>query len=82
MPKRACLTCCLLTFAVLTLAAAALGGTLLAYAGQWLSRADALVKSNAIVVLSGAFERSLYAADLYATGFAPRIYLSDPVRKA
>jgi len=82
MPNRACLKCCLLTLAALTLAAAALGGTLLAYAGQWLSRADAPVKSNAIVVLGGAFERTLYAADLYAAGFAPRIYLSDPVREA
>lgn len=82
MPKRACLKCCLLTLAALTLTAALLGGALFAYAGPWLSRADVPVKSDAIIVLGGAFERTLYAADLYAAGFAPRVYLSDPVREA
>lgn len=37
-------------------------------------------QADAIVVLGGSFERTLYAADLYAAGYAERIYLSNPVR--
>ena len=58
------------------LAAIALGG-----AGPWLSAADRPQKADAIVVLGGAFERTVYAADLYAAGYADRIYLSDPRRE-
>ena len=78
---KSCLKCCLAwTCATLALivgvSAAALG-----YAGRWLSAADTPQPADAIVVLAGAFERAFFAADLYAAGHAPRIYLSQPARE-
>lgn len=44
--------------------------------GAWLVVEDPLQHADAIVVLGGSmYERQLEAADLYAAGFAPRIYL-------
>jgi uncharacterized SAM-binding protein YcdF (DUF218 family) len=48
--------------------------------GRWLVREDALVKSGAIVVLSGGLpERALQAAKIYREGYAPEIWLTQPV---
>jgi uncharacterized SAM-binding protein YcdF (DUF218 family) len=44
----------------------------------WLKSEDVPNAADAIVVLAGSFERSMYAADLYARGMAPRILLSVP----
>ena len=44
--------------------------------GSWLVVEDPLAKADAIVVLGGTmYERQLEAVDLYAEGWAPRIYL-------
>ena len=44
--------------------------------GSWLVVRDPLAKSDAIIVLGGTmYERQLEAVDLYAEGWAPRIYL-------
>lgn len=55
--------------------------TALFYAGWWLSLVEAPAKADAIIVLAGSFERSLYAADLYHQNFAPKIFLSVPARE-
>ena len=49
--------------------------------GSWLGNPDAPAKTDAIVVLSGAYERALHAADLFNSGFAPIVYVSVPVRE-
>ena len=47
--------------------------------GQWLVREDPLVKSSAIVVLSGAMpERALQAAKIYHAGYASEVWLTQP----
>jgi uncharacterized SAM-binding protein YcdF (DUF218 family) len=50
------------------------------HAGSWLIREDALERSQAIVVLSGALpERALGAADLYRAGYAKEVWLTHPL---
>jgi uncharacterized SAM-binding protein YcdF (DUF218 family) len=44
--------------------------------GHWLSRADVLEPADGIVVLGGDFSRALHAADLYAQGLAPVVWVS------
>ena len=47
--------------------------------GHWLVVEDPLVKSRAIVVLSGAMPlRAVEAAKLYRAGYAPEIWLTRP----
>lgn len=56
------------------------GGAFFAYhAALWLKRADLPVRSDVIVVLAGPWSRSMYAADLYRTGYAPQVALSEAV---
>ena len=50
-------------------------------AASWLKRADTPAKADAIVVLAGPYTRSMYAADLYRAGHAPRVVLSEAVRE-
>jgi uncharacterized SAM-binding protein YcdF (DUF218 family) len=53
------------------------------HAGSWLVREDALQKSQAIVVLSGGLpDRALAAAKVYRDGFAPEVWLTQPVQPA
>ena len=57
-------------------------GVTLASAGYWLIPAhETLRPADAIVVLAGGFERSLYAADLYNKGLAPKVWVSRPARE-
>lgn len=79
--KKSCIKCCLLSGIATGALAIVLMTSLLSQAGQWLSNADKPRQADAIVVLGGAFERTLYAADLYGAGYAKRIYLSNPVRE-
>ncbi|HZR69022.1 MAG TPA: YdcF family protein [Burkholderiales bacterium] len=76
-----CLRRCLLGF--VCACAALAGATALGayYVGGWLSAADAPEKAGAILVLGGDSSRALEAADLYYAGFAPKIYLSAPMRE-
>ncbi len=47
--------------------------------GRWLVVEDPLVKSRAIIVLSGAIPlRAVEAAKLYRAGYAPEIWLTHP----
>src|SRR5215475_2056085 len=49
--------------------------------GFWLTRTDALEKSAAIVVLSGAMpERALEAAEIYRSGYAPEVWITQPLQ--
>lgn len=73
--------CALVAFAAALLAGALLF-IFLFFAGSWLRAAEPPRKADAIVVLAGSFERSLYAADLYNQRYAPKVYLSVPAREA
>lgn len=73
--------CALVAFAAALLAGALLF-VLVVFAGSWLRLAEIPRKADAIVVLAGSFERSLYAADLYNQRYAPKVYLSVPAREA
>ena len=71
-----CLRCILLfalTAAVLSVCAAA---AFVAFVPGWLAAAEVPEKADAIVVLTGAPERVLYAADLFREGYAARVLLS------
>jgi len=50
--------------------------------GLWLSENDEIIKSDAIVVLSGDPARALFAAEIYNKKYAPNIFVSKPVRQA
>jgi uncharacterized SAM-binding protein YcdF (DUF218 family) len=51
------------------------------HAGSWLVREDPLQKSQAIVVLSGGLpDRALAAAKVYRAGFAPEVWLTQPLQ--
>ena len=80
--KKPCFKCCALWFGGIFAGTTFVCALLLGQAGRWLSAADAPQHADAIVVLGGAFERTLYAAELYTAGKAGRIYLSHPVRDA
>jgi uncharacterized SAM-binding protein YcdF (DUF218 family) len=48
--------------------------------GLWLVREDAPVKCSAIVVLSGEMPgRALQAAKIYKQGYAPEVWLTQPI---
>jgi len=49
--------------------------------GHWLVREDPLRKSAAIVVLSGAMpDRALEAAEIYRSGYAPEVWITQPTQ--
>jgi uncharacterized SAM-binding protein YcdF (DUF218 family) len=76
-----CAKKCGLFLLVVSFTAVAGGAVGLSYAGEWLSAADRPQHADAIVVLGGGYARPFQAADLYRHGFAPRIYVSVPVRE-
>lgn len=78
--NRSCLKCCAAWALGAFVLVAGLSVAALAYAGFWLQLAENPRSADAIIVLAGPFERSLYAADLYHQHYAPRIYLSIPAR--
>ncbi len=49
--------------------------------GKWLSAADSPHSADAIVVVNGGFLRPLHAAELYAAGLAPEVWLGRPEYK-
>jgi glycosyltransferase involved in cell wall biosynthesis len=66
--------CCLILVLVGTMA--------LATAGYWLvDEAGEPQPADAVVVLAGGFERSVFAADLVSRGLAPRVLISRPARE-
>ena len=68
--------------AYIALAAVAIACVVLATAGFWLVPAPEKIRpADVIVVLAGAYERSEYAADLYQQGYAPKIWVSRPLRE-
>lgn len=71
-----------LKFALVALALFAAAAVAFGYnAAAWLKRADPPMKADAIVVLAGPYTRSMYAADLYRAGHAPKVVLSEAVRE-
>lgn len=53
------------------------------HAGIWLVHEDPLQKSQALVVLSGGLpDRALGAAQFYRAGFAPEVWLTQPIEPA
>ena len=52
------------------------------HAASWLKDEDPPIKADAIIVLSGRFERSMHAADLYRAGYAPLVVLTEEVAGA
>lgn len=59
-----------------------IGLLVLITAGIWLApSADPPERADALVVLSGGLERSLYAADLFQAGLAPKILVSRPAKE-
>lgn len=80
--NRSCLKCCVAWACgaialIVTLSIAALG-----YAGRWLLLPEQPIAADAIIVLAGSFERSIYAADLYHQRYASKVYLSVPAPEA
>lgn len=64
-----------LTAAGLAVAAGLLARLLIASITWWIDFAEAPVKSDVMVVLAGSYGRPPYAADLYARGYAPAIWV-------
>ena len=50
-------------------------------AGVWLRTSDEPAPADIIVVLAGAPERAFYAADVYRQGYAPRVFVSRPMKE-
>lgn len=75
---RACFRCIAMALAALCLAGIALGAVFVWLIGDWLASGEAPRSADAIVVLAGAPERALYAADLYRQNIAQRVLLSRP----
>ncbi len=49
--------------------------------GRWLSDADSPEMADAIVVLAGAPERTMYAADLYRKHYSREVLISRPAKE-
>ena len=49
--------------------------------GRWFQFSEPPRPADMIVVLAGGYDRSIMAAQLYAQGFAPEIWISRPVRE-
>ena len=78
---KSCIKCLAIGCIVLLICGAIIAAALFAYAGRWLAATDAPQPADVLVVLGGAFERTLYAADLYQSGYSKRLYLSHPRRE-
>lgn len=48
--------------------------------GWWIDFSEQPVKSDILVVLAGDYSRPSYAAELYAQGYAPDVWISRPRR--
>jgi len=75
-----CFKRCLLAFLVVfgAMGAIAVGGALVV--ADWLDDPDPPQKAAAILVLGGDPSRAMQAAELYAKGYATKVYISAPVR--
>jgi uncharacterized SAM-binding protein YcdF (DUF218 family) len=60
--------------------AAAAARLALSAVAWWIDSSDQPVKSDVIVVLAGDYSRPAFAAELYAQGFAPEVWISRPRR--
>lgn len=77
-----CVRRCLLGVVVVHLSLLAAAAGIFAGAGIWLRTSDALISADIIVVLAGAPERALYAADIFRQGYAPVVFVSRPVKES
>ena len=80
--SKSCLKCCVTWVFCAVVLLTVLSVAALGYAGRWLQLSGKPRPANAIIVLAGSFQRSMYAADLYRQHYAPKIYLSVPAREA
>lgn len=71
---------CLVTISLLVLSGFIAIAGILFFASRWLPDSDVAISADAIIVLAGDSRRTLYAADLYRQGLAPRILVSRPIR--
>jgi uncharacterized SAM-binding protein YcdF (DUF218 family) len=76
-PLRGALIALFASLAVVGSARLALRGV-----GWWIDFGDQPVKSDIIVVLAGSYARPPFAAELYAQGYAPDVWISRPRRVA
>jgi uncharacterized SAM-binding protein YcdF (DUF218 family) len=75
-----CFRKCLITIAGMALVVGAALAIVVLTAGNWLIQPDRPVRADAIVALSGDLLRTVYAAELYRAGFAPRVILTEERR--
>jgi uncharacterized SAM-binding protein YcdF (DUF218 family) len=74
--RRTITVCLLVAFAMLLL-----GVFAFRHAGTWLVREDNLVKSKALVILSGGLpDRAIAAAEIYRKGYAEEVWLTKPLQ--
>lgn len=64
---------------LLTLTALLLGIGLLAFAGHWMNVNDEPIKADYILPLAGDKHRLIKAAELYNSGYAPAILISNAI---
>lgn len=77
-----CLKRCLLGVAAFHITLLLIVAGVFAGAGLWLRTSDALISADIIVVLAGAPERALYAADVFHQGYAPVVFVSRPLKES
>ncbi len=75
-----CFKRCLLALVATTAVLAAVCAGLALHVAGWLADADPPQRAAAILVLGGDPSRARQAADLYRAGYAPKVYVSVPVR--
>jgi uncharacterized SAM-binding protein YcdF (DUF218 family) len=75
-----CLKRCLLAFLAASAAIAALAAGAAIFVADWLDDPDTPTRAAAILVLGGDPSRAMQAAELYGKGYAPKIYISSPLR--
>ncbi len=80
MGRRAKLPRAALYAGLLALALAAAARLSLSAVGWWIDFGEKPVKSDVLVVLAGGYARPAYAAELFAQGCAPEIWIGRPRR--
>ena len=65
---------------LLALALAASARLALFAVGWWIDFGEQPVKSDVLLVLTGNYARTAYAADLFAQGYAPEVWVGRPRR--
>ena len=75
-----CFRKCLYTVTGILISLGAATAIVLATAGTWLIQPDRPARADAIVALSGDLQRTVYAAELFRAGMAPKVILTEERR--